>query len=452
MNPELNVSYLHNSNIGYGAMGVALVDALKGLGIDVYDGLPGNGDLDIDKKNAKITRDVLFMSVPTHVNGWWKNQRSHLLTMWEATELPETLREQLHHFDTILVPSRQNLELYSRYHSNVKFVPLGVDGERWCWEPRRTDDIFFNFLIGGSGTRKGVDLAFRAFTELRDEGVFNERIPRLIMKNPKGEAYQDRDVEVVSGYLSPEDEVALYASAHCYLQPSRGEGWGLQPLQALAQGLPTILTRAHGHEAFSHFGRALSSRLVPAEYMTIYGDPGNWWEPDFDEMKHYMRRIYTNYSREVERAKWYSETVRKTFSWTNSAMDIIDAIGGRSQLHERFDDEATPGEWFTPDPKLYRVITTRNWKADIGGVTYLFEKGKEYFKPADVKRILFELKVLDTDCVDGSDGLTASQLETLGRLGEDEQRDDLDGTCHACGQALDVETRDDQRLLAGMSQ
>ena len=64
------------------------------------------------------------------------------------------------------------------------------------------------------------------------------------------------------------EELDLYRSCHAYLQPSRGEGFGLQPLQALALGRPTILTNAHGHASFAHLGIPLDSTMQKAAYFT----------------------------------------------------------------------------------------------------------------------------------------------------------------------------------------
>src|SRR5205807_7448785 len=96
-------------------------------------------------------------------------------------------------------------------------------------------------------------------------------IPRLVMKNPKAENFYGDRVLMVTGRMSNQAEIDLYQNAHCYLQPSRGEGFGLQPLQALACGIPTILTDAHGHKDFAHLGLGLSSKMAKADYF-IYGD------------------------------------------------------------------------------------------------------------------------------------------------------------------------------------
>ena len=78
-------------------------------------------------KQSGRSNVVCWVSVPTHGTGWWKGQTAVCFTMWEATRLPESFRESLHHFDTIIVPSKHNLALFPRYHPNVKYVPLGVD-------------------------------------------------------------------------------------------------------------------------------------------------------------------------------------------------------------------------------------------------------------------------------------------------------------------------------------
>lgn len=47
--------------------------------------------------------------------------------------------------------------------------------------------------------------------------------------------------------LSPSVLAAVYRSYHVVCQPSRGEGFGMIPLEALACGTPVVVTRATGH-------------------------------------------------------------------------------------------------------------------------------------------------------------------------------------------------------------
>jgi glycosyltransferase involved in cell wall biosynthesis len=427
--PQMNFIYLHTEKIGYGNHGIQTHEALTNIGIDVYDGLPGSGDEDIEKKRAKVCKDVVYLTIPSHVPGWWDGQRKHLFTMWETDTLPESLRDNLRSFDTIIVPSQECLKLYSQYHDNVKYVPLGVNADRWKFRARRKPDTTFTFLVAGSGKRKGSDLVFRAFQELFPNGVpiGDGPIPRLIFKNPKGESYNYPGVEVLDGFMSAEEEVELYASANCYVQPSRGEGWGMQPLQAMAQGCPTILTDAHGHAPFAKYGLPISATKARADYMDLFGESGDWWEPNYDELKALMLDVYSNYEAHEFHAASSSIMIEGEFTWEKSAAAIVDAIGGADKLRERFTPAEISEKWVVPERQLFRVVARKNHRADIGGTVRMLEKGKEYWLPADTKRVLFETSVLDPSCLGTDEGLAPSQIDRIGEYTANATR------CPTCG-------------------
>jgi glycosyltransferase involved in cell wall biosynthesis len=426
----MNFIYLHTEKIGYGNHGIETHKALTNIGIDVYDGLPGSGDEDLHKKQAKVCKDVVYLTIPSHVPGWWDGQRKHLFTMWETDTLPESLRDNLRSFDTILVPSQECVKLYSKYHDNVKYIPLGVNAERWKFRERRNPDTMFTFLVAGSGKRKGSDLVYKAFTELFPNGdpIGDGPIPRLIFKNPKGESYNYPGVEVISGFMSAEEETELYASANCYVQPSRGEGWGMQPLQAICQGCPTILTDAHGHTPFAKYGLPIPATKVRADYMDLFGESGSWWEPDYERLKAWMRDVYECYDFHRLYASNHAHMAAGKFTWEKSAEAIVEAIGGRDALSERFTpDEVNVQKWVTPERQLFRVVARKNHRSDIGGTVRMLEKGKEYWLPADVKRVLFETSVLDPVCLGDDEGLAPSQLERRGEYIANATR------CPTCG-------------------
>jgi glycosyltransferase involved in cell wall biosynthesis len=416
--PEINLLYVHHEAIGYGRMGVNVARELVKMGVDVFDHLPEPGELppqrDLEHlahlnsgKKSKICNVVCWQSVPTHARGWHRGQYPVISTMFETTALPESFRESLHNFGLVIVPSHQNAELFSRYHDNVKMVPLGVDPAVWHPEKRPEVGATFRFLIGGSGPRKGTDLAYKAFRAAFPSVPRGGPTPILVMKSPRGgEGFAGPDIEIIGGRVSAETEVDIYASAHCYLQPSRGEGFGLQPLQAMAQGCPTILTAAHGHDSFAHLGIGIPATLAPAAYF-IYGDAGEWWEPDFDALVDEMRWVYNHYDEACDRAALSADVIASEFTWANTAAAFVDAIG-----MDRLSAPATVDGWYTPDTRLYEVVTNRDWRCEVAGATYLFEKGKSYREPADVKRIAFESGVLDPVCCTGEDtGLAPSQLE-----------------------------------------
>lgn len=410
MSPELNLFHLRTNKLGYGRFGINLAGSLRDLGVDVYQKMPMPAEAlmphedpgDVPSKRCHV---VCWASVPGHARGWWADQHTTIFTMWESGSLPEPFRETIHNFDQVIVPSHQNAELFSRYHPDVTMVPLGIDPKVWYPTERPKVGREFRFLIGGSGPRKGTDLAYKAFRAAFATWPEDGPVPTLIMKNPKAESFYGPNVEMITGHISDEAEVDLYASAHCYLQPSRGEGYGLQPLQALAQGCPTILTAAHGHDSFAHLGIGIPATRSEAAYF-LYGDAGEWWEPDFDVLVDQMRWVYNHYDQAVERSALSALVVADTFTWADTARGFVDAVGP-----EQFVTAAGHGAWFTPDRKVYRTRVLRKWKCDIAGTTYLFEPGVDYLEVAEVKRILMETGVLDPDCMDGDNtGLADTQL------------------------------------------
>lgn len=427
MNAELNMCWVHSTALGYARFGVKLAASLQSQGVDVVDGL---GE---DEHDPRICNTVCWVSTPGHARGWYDGQYKVLASMWEATVLPEAFRENLHEFDLVVVPSEHNRELFSRYHPNVRKVWLGVDTDEWKPVDRKPPEDRFVFLIGGSGKRKGTDLAYRAFKRVFKTWPSDMPTPYLVMKSPRPEDFYGDRIERVGGRISDRDEQQLYGMAHCYLQPSRGEGWGLQPLQAMATGMPTILTNAHGHAEFAEYGIPIGYTMAKSDYF-IYGDAGDWWEPSLDELCERMEDVYLNYPAHLKRAQQMARHIVDTYSWDACATRFRNVVG--DQLRQPYLGQ---GRWIQPESRRYLVRVAKPWKADIAGTHYQFMPGRDYWEPADVKRILFEGMVLDPSCVVSSSegavqenevGLSEKQLEQVPDYSAAMSR------CWTCGQVV----------------
>ena len=94
--------------------------------------------------------DVMVnMLQPYQIKGFYKGQHRTCFTMWESTELHPRGALWIRFYDQILVPCDHNVELFLRYHKNVKKVPLGVDHKVWKATPR-PENKRFRFHAGGS--------------------------------------------------------------------------------------------------------------------------------------------------------------------------------------------------------------------------------------------------------------------------------------------------------------
>jgi len=252
----------------------------------------------------------------------------------------------------------------------------------------------------------------------------------------------------VAGRLDAGAEVAIYEDAHCYLQPSRGEGFGLQPLQAMAQGCPTILTDAHGHESFAHLGYGISATPAQSAYF-IYGDAGDWWEPSLDELCERMHYVYHNYDTATELARLNAQEVSQVWTWEATASKLIDVIGV-----DLLKSECTDFTWHAPVLQKFRVVTNRDWSCEVAGEHFQFLKGEPQWTVADVKRILFEANLLDPVCLEiigphGEHDLDVGLLpEQLARLPEYVERNNH---CQLCGQELNSKPTRADGIYAGLS-
>lgn len=418
MTLELTMLYVHADRIGYGRMGSEIADELRRRGVTVYDkdGRPpeykrgDSAETDGYTAPPSPTNALSLMSVPTHLDGKYEGQHLSILTMWESRVLPPAFRETLHEYDLLMVPSPHNVELFSRYHPNVRFVSLGVNPDLWHPIPIDMPTRTFDFLIAGRGSRKGIDLAYKAFRTVFTHPEKFTPTPRLILKSLRGHNdYFSPTVQHITGLLTPEAERDLYASAHCYLQPSRGEGFGLQPLQAMSLGRPTILTNAHGHESFAHLGLPISASASKADYF-IYGDAGEWWEPDFDELCEQMWNVYTNYETQYTAAQLSADYIAQHLTWRNSADQYLEHLGG-----EMTQPYSGSGRWVAPKRKKYPCRVERPWYGEIAGLAVTMEPGVTYWQDADILRILFDVGVLDATCLDeAEDGLLPEQVDEMG--------------------------------------
>jgi glycosyltransferase involved in cell wall biosynthesis len=97
--------------------------------------------------------------------------------------------------------------------------------------------------VGSLSRHKNLETVFAAFRLLRGHawdfvlaGPVNRRVFGSVAEGPP--------IQIVQvGYVSDAELRALYQSASCLVYPSRYEGFGLPPLEAMACGCPVIVSR-----------------------------------------------------------------------------------------------------------------------------------------------------------------------------------------------------------------
>lgn len=291
-----------DARFGYGAMLTGFVENLP-------DGV---------KLHRKASVHV-HMGVPFSVKNWFEGQHRVLFTMWETDQLPNSFIRYLPLFDQVLVPCQHNVPLFAKHHPHVRYVPLGVDTELWAPRPH-TPTGPFRFTAGGSlWRRKGLDVLVRAFNNLNlpDAELHIKAAPHAadVPTEPLG----DR-VFLHRQWMSLEHQIDWFNHGDCFVAVSRGEGFGLIPLQNIALGVPTIVSDSSGQQQFAHLAtHVVPTRKVPADHI------GRWDEPDVKHLERAMLDVYQN--RTLRRVEATSNAHRaEQFTWTKAAEALVNAV------------------------------------------------------------------------------------------------------------------------------
>jgi glycosyltransferase involved in cell wall biosynthesis len=122
---------------------------------------------------------------------------------------------------------------------------------------------------------------------------------------------------------------ALYRSADCFVLPTRGEGWGMPVLEAMACGLPVISTAWSGPADFltAETGYPLDVKsLVAAEAKCPYYEGFRWADPDIEHLRFLMRHVVDRPEEARGRGEAAAAFVAGNLTWELAARRAKDRL------------------------------------------------------------------------------------------------------------------------------
>lgn len=226
---------------------IGLPRYIKRRSLDLFHGT--NFDIPLWKRCPAILtiHDLSDLLYPeTHeARGVWRARRRLPFMARTATQIvthsESVRREVIEHLQV----SREKVIAIPAAARSV-FRPLPPDQTIETRKRLGVEDEFLLF-VGTIEPRKNLIVLLNAYRELLSA---TELHPQLVIAGKKGwltdslfSSLRELGIEervLFTGYLSDNDLCALYSSCRVFIYPSKYEGFGLPPLEAMACGAPVI--------------------------------------------------------------------------------------------------------------------------------------------------------------------------------------------------------------------
>lgn len=324
--------------------------------------------------------DIFIHIVPADIYHHVPEKFNVLFTMWEASEIPTKYVKALNEADLIVVPSRFCKDLFKKYTNKpIEVCFEGVEAEAYPYY-ERIEPLYgqkFRMLwVGAPNPRKGYpsilqvakmveqtpDLELYIKTtvgkfdragylknlwskrrEIRrqvKEGAIpshmsvGNMLKRAHVRHKKiatdgGVSVHGKHENVIfdTRKIPFEDLISLYNSAHLFLLPTMGEGWGLTLCEAMATGCPCIATAVTGCADFFDEKVGFPLRYDMYEtYLDAYDTRALLFAPDTVDLVQKIIMVYHNYQKALVLGKRASERIHEKFTWKKSGERFAEVI------------------------------------------------------------------------------------------------------------------------------
>jgi glycosyltransferase involved in cell wall biosynthesis len=252
---------------------------------------------------------------------------------WESTLLPQGFFKLLRRYDEVWVPSKWQKDcmvMQGYKESKIQIIPSGVDTKTFYPENVDFDEHYsdgrFKFVVFGRWSRrKGTQEMIRTFLKTFKK---NEPVDMIISVDTplpddefkttydklKGYGLEDERIKVVH-FPSREDYIKFIKKGHVFVSCSRGEGWNLPLMEAMACGTPSIYSNCCAQVDFAN-GKGHPVKIAREIKNPDFGvETGNYYDPDWDHLSEVYRYVYENYKKCKEKAMKDSVEIREKYDW-----------------------------------------------------------------------------------------------------------------------------------------
>lgn len=211
----------------------------------------------------------------------------------------------------------------------IRIAFFGVDPREFAFVGRDWSGVLKFLHAGVTQFRKGSWLAPEAFVmafDNHDDAQLTMAAPRSSPMYTRLKSEYGKQKNIVF-YMSREDSAqSLYKKNHVYVSPHLSEGFGLMPIEAMATGMPCIMSRCSA--PCEYFDKDYGGWVEMSEdYGPISdclpGTNGFWRLPDVQSLAEQMRDVYERKEEAAQKGEAASVYVHRELTWKLTAAQIV---------------------------------------------------------------------------------------------------------------------------------
>jgi glycosyltransferase involved in cell wall biosynthesis len=247
-----------------------------------------------------------------------------LFSMFESEDsIPRSYAVNIQKADVLLVPCYHCENVFRKYTDKpIYVVQEGTDLDLFTYK-RRKFSLPLRFLyVGAPNPRKGTDEISIISQVLKD----SKDIEIYIKTTVTDKIVKKGNVIFDSRKLTDQELVDLYHSAHCFLLPSRGEGFGLTLAEAMSTGLPCISPCHTGiKDYFDSYVGYVCKTHIKTVFLENYALYSQWHYPDINDIVGLMNHVLNNYDEAVQKGKLARKRI-ENFSWQKAGQRMAEVL------------------------------------------------------------------------------------------------------------------------------
>jgi glycosyltransferase involved in cell wall biosynthesis/Tfp pilus assembly protein PilF len=199
-----------------------------------------------------------------------KGARWIIMQPWEYDVLLENLTNIFSYADELWTPSEFSKQSFINSgipEDKVHVIPNGINPNVFKLDGPAlslpTEKKFKILYVGGTIQRKGIDILLKAYRkaftaeddvclvikDMGDNTFYKNQTAEILIE----EFQKDKNAPEIlhlTETMEEEDVASLYRTCNLFVSPYRGEGFSLPTLEAMACGLPVVVTRGGATDDF----------------------------------------------------------------------------------------------------------------------------------------------------------------------------------------------------------